>query len=135
MSAGHVETVATPCVGVDLVGVAAFRERLEGRDAVLHGVFRETELTYCLAQVRPWMHLAARFAAKEAALKALGSGLAGAMSWQDIEVTRDEAGMPGLVFHGATAERVARAGLRAGSVSLSHTADHAVAVVLLVAAS
>ncbi|HEV8616619.1 MAG TPA: holo-ACP synthase [Methylomirabilota bacterium] len=135
MSAEHVEAMSPPGVGVDLVGVAAFRARLEGRDGLLGSVFREAELAYCLAQARPWMHLAARFAAKEAALKALGSGLAGAMSWQDIEITRDEAGVPGLVFHGAVAERFARAGLRPASVSLSHTTDHAIAVVWLVPAS
>ncbi|MEX2147755.1 MAG: holo-ACP synthase [Candidatus Rokuibacteriota bacterium] len=123
-----------PRVGVDLVDVAAFRARLEGREALLGEVFGAAELHYCRTQARPWTHLAARFAAKEAALKALGTGLAGAMRWQDVEVTRDEAGRPGLVFHGAAAEVLAQSGLRAASVSLSHTRDHAVGVVLLVPA-
>ena len=126
--------IPPPRVGVDLVDVAAFRERLEGREALLGEVFGEAELHYCRAQARPWTHLAARFAAKEATLKALGTGLAGAMRWQDVEVTRDEAGRPGLVFHGAVADALARSGLRAASVSLSHTRDHAVGVVLLVPA-
>jgi holo-[acyl-carrier protein] synthase len=116
---------------VDLVDVAAFRERFELRDEVLAGVFSELELSYCFAQRSPWMHLAARFAAKEAALKALGSGLAGSMSWRDIEVRRDEAGTPSLDFCGAVAEALAREGLRGSSVSLSHSAGHAIAVVLL----
>jgi holo-[acyl-carrier protein] synthase len=129
-----VERVLSPCAGVDLVDVASFRARLEGREALLAEVFCPDELTYCRAQAHPWVHFAARFAAKEAALKALGSGLAGAMRWQEIEVTRDPAGTPGLVFHGAVAARLKDTGLRAGSVSLSHTSEHAVAVVLLVAA-
>lgn len=123
-----------PRVGVDLVDVAAFRERLEGREALLGEVFGEAELRYCRSQARPWTHLAARFAVKEAALKALGTGLTGAMRWQDVEVTRDEAGVPGVVFHGAVADMLARSGLRPGSVSLSHTRDHAVGVVLLLPA-
>jgi holo-[acyl-carrier protein] synthase len=131
---GALDRIPPPRVGVDLVDVAAFRARLEGREALLGEVFGEAELTYCRSQARPWTHLAARFAAKEAALKALGTGLAGAMRWQDVEVTRDAAGTPGLVFHGAVAEVLAQAGLRAGSVSLSHTQDHAVGVVLLLPA-
>jgi holo-[acyl-carrier protein] synthase len=121
----------SPRVGVDLVAVQAFQERFEHRDQVLAGVFCEAERAYCLAQRSPWMHLAARFAAKEAALKALGSGLAGAMSWRDVEVTRDEAGTPGLVFHGVVAEALAKEGLHGASVSLSHSAGQAIAVVLL----
>ena len=126
--------IPPPRVGVDLVDVAVFRERLEGKEALLGEVFGEAELSYCRSQARPWTHLAARFAVKEAALKALGTGLAGAMRWHDVEVTRDEAGAPGLVFHGAAADVLARSGLRPGSVSLSHTRDHAVGVVLLLPA-
>ena len=126
--------IPPPRVGVDLVDVAAFQARLEGQEGLLAEVFGEAELTYCRSQARPWTHLAARFAAKEAALKALGTGLSGAMRWQDVEVTRDAAGTPGLAFHGAVATVVAQAGLRAGSVSLSHTKDHAVGVVLLLPA-
>ena len=77
----------------------------------------------------PWPHLAARFAAKEAALKALRSGLAGAMSFCEVEVTRDAAGAPGLVFHVAAAAR--REGVPAAAVSLAHTAAQAMAVVVL----
>jgi len=119
-------------VGVDLVEVADLRSRFEGREDVLAGVFTRAERDYCRSRPKAWTHLAARFAAKEAALKALGSGLAGAMTWRDIEVTRDAVGAPGLAFHGATAEVMARAGLAAGSVSLSHTDSHAIAMVLLV---
>ena len=94
-------------------------------------MFTEDELAYARSRHSPWPHLAARFAAKEAALKALRSGLAGAMAFSDVEVTRDAAGAPGLVFHGAVAEAARREGVPAASVSLSHTAEQAIAVVVL----
>ena len=121
-------------VGVDLVEIDAFQARLTGRDDLLADVFTADELAYCRLQHRPWEHLAARFAAKEAALKALGTGLAMDTTWREIEVERDAAGTPRLVFHGATASVLTARGLRGGSVSLSHTERFAVAVVLLVAA-
>jgi holo-[acyl-carrier protein] synthase len=118
-------------VGVDLVDVPPFRARLEGRDEVLRSLFSDAELAYCRGQRRPWPHLAARFAAKEATWKALGTGQAGAMAWRDVEVRRDVAGAPGLDLSGATAEALARHGLTRAAVSLSHTEAAAVAVVLL----
>lgn len=118
-------------VGVDLVEVAAFQARFDGRDDLLAHTFSATELAYCRAQPHPWRHLAARFAAREAVLKALGTGLADAMSWRDIEVTRDPAGTPGLAFHRGVAEVLERAGFDRATLSLSHTATHAIAVVVL----
>jgi holo-[acyl-carrier protein] synthase len=121
-------------VGVDLVDVPAFEARFTGRDDALAEMFTADELAYCRRQPRPWPHLAARFAAKEALLKALTSGMTGAMRWHDIEITRDPAGTPRLVVSGATREALGRHGLVARSVSLSHTKSHAVAVVLLTSA-
>jgi holo-[acyl-carrier protein] synthase len=116
---------------VDLVDVAAFQRRFEHRDEVLAGVFSPSELDYGFAQRHPWTHLAARFAAKEATLKALGSGFAGAMTWRDVEVTRDEAGTPALAFHGVVADAIEKEALGDATVSLSHTRGQAIAVVLL----
>ena len=124
-------TLAPPRIGVDLVDTGACRARFEGRDGLLQQVFTDAEIAYCQDQAQSWPHLAARFAAKEATFKALGSGLAGAMTWRDVEVTRDAAGAPGLEFHGATAAALARTGLTQGSVSLSHTGTHAIAFVVL----
>ncbi len=118
-------------VGVDLLDVAAFRTRFDGRDDLLADTFSEAELAYCRTQHRPWTHLAARFAAREATLKALGTGWAGAMRWRDVEVTRDPAGAPSLALSGAVADAVAKAGFTRSTVSLSHTETHAIAVVAL----
>lgn len=121
-------------VGVDLVDVGAFAARMTGREDLLAEIFTAAELTYCGGTSDRWPHLAARFAAKEATLKALASGLTGGMRWRDVEVTRDPAGMPGLAIHGGVRETLARSGLDRATVSLSHTASHAVAVVLLFSA-
>lgn len=123
--------LGTSRIGVDLVDTVAFRARFEERDGILRQVFTDAEIGYCHAQAQPWPHLAARFAAKEATFKALASGLAGAMTWRDVEVTRDAAGAPGLAFHGATVAALAREGLSQGCVSLSHTGTHAIAFVVL----
>ncbi|MBM4439447.1 MAG: holo-ACP synthase [Candidatus Rokubacteria bacterium] len=118
-------------VGVDLVDVAGFEARFAARDDALAALFTDAELTYCRRQRRPWPHLAARFAAKEALFKALRTGVTGALQWRDIEVHRDAAGTPSLTVGGATGEALRARGLAPASVSLSHTATHAVAVVLL----
>ena len=111
--------------------VFAFRSRFDGRDDLLAETFSEAELAYCRGVHRPWIHLAARFAAREATLKALGTGWSGAMSWREVEVTRDPAGAPSLALNGAVADAVAKAGFTRSTVSLSHTETLAIAVVAL----
>ena len=121
-------------IGVDLVDVLAFQARFMERDEQLGEVFTADELAYCRHQRHPWPHLAARFAAKEAVLKALTSGLAGAMRWHDIEVVRDPAGTPRLAITGATEQEMRCQRLAGATVSLSHTSSHAIAMVMVFAA-
>lgn len=117
-------------VGIDLVEIAKFRRVFQNRPALLASVFTEEELRYSRAKRPVHPHLAARFAAKEAALKALGTGLTSKLSWRDIEVTKEFSGAPRLVLRGA-AEEIARSqGVVASSLSLSHSASYAIAVVL-----
>ena len=118
-------------VGVDLVDVPSFEARLGGREDVLAELFTVDELAYCRRQPRPGPHLAARFAAKEAVLKALGTGLTGSMHWHDIEIRRDPAGTPHLTITGHVGAALRERGLAPGSVSLSHAGSVAIAVVLL----
>lgn len=118
-------------MGVDLVEVPSFEARFAGRDDVLAELFTEDELAYCRRQPHPFDHLAARFAAKEAVLKALGTGLAGTMRWHDIEVTRDPAGMPHLAVTGRVAAALGERDLATASVSLAHAGGVAIAVVIL----
>jgi len=111
--------------GVDLIEI----ERLEqtiGRhgDRFLERVFTPGELQECGGNMAS---LAARFAAKEAVSKALGTGI-GAVTWREIEILRGPAREPVLHLHGAAAALAAQLGLETWSISLSHTFTHAVAV-------
>jgi holo-[acyl-carrier protein] synthase len=77
------------------------------------------------------MHYSARFAAKEAFLKAVGLGLRGGMRWRDVGVVHAPSGKPGLVVQGRAAERMLELGADQAHVSLTHTDEHACAVVIL----
>lgn len=117
-------------VGVDLVEIGPFRDRFDGRGELLREVFTADEIGYAHAQRRPWTHLAARFAAKEATLKAIGCGVVGTIGWRDVEVRRDPAGEPFLTLSGEVSRRAEAAALRRFAVSLTHGRQYAVAVVL-----
>ncbi len=118
-------------VGVDLVEVDSFQARLAGREDLISRLFTEAELEYSRSRKRPWLHLAARFASKEAFFKALGTGLTDGLSWLDVEVTRDEAGEPGLVLRRAAQASADRRGLGHALLSLAHGRTYAIAVVVL----
>ena len=95
-------------------------------------VFTPSERQYCDSRgVAAPQHYAARFAAKEAALKALKTGWRGGISWQDVEVTSDELGAPSLSFYGEARVLLEKSGANRTHVSLSHTTEHAIAEVVL----
>ena len=95
-------------------------------------LFTEGERAYCEGRgAVSAQHFAARFAAKEAALKALGTGWRGHIKWHDVEVIRQETGEPALLFHGEAREIFRRLGATLAHLSISHTAEHAVAQVIL----
>ena len=95
-------------------------------------VFTRAERDYCDSRgVVAAQHYAARFAAKEAALKALQTGWRGGISWQDIEVSARESGAPYLIFTGEVLTIFKRFGATATHLSLSHTSEHAIAQVIL----
>ncbi len=113
--------------GVDLVSLPRFARALERHgERLLARVFTPAEVALCAGQVAS---LAARFAAKEAVVKALGTGI-GPVSWREVEVLRGEDGAPVLRLHGKAAQRAADLGLTDWSVSLSHTHEMAVAFVV-----
>ena len=119
--------------GIDLCEVERIRRAVEGTPGFVDRVFTEGERAYCRSQADPAMHYAARFAAKEAALKALGIGLGGigvTRSLQDVEVVRD-GGPPRLRLAGKPGRVAAGLGIRATSLSLTHTKEHAVASVVM----
>jgi len=131
VSGGGARRGRTPSIGVDLIAVAKVRRVFEDRPALQARVFTAHELAYAGRQRRPFLHLAARFAAKEAVLKGLGTGLADGMQWRDVETLRGLRGEPRLRLSGETARLAGRRGFRRYAVSLSHSEDYALAAVLL----
>ena len=117
--------------GVDLVEVARIAQMLqEHGERFEHRVFTEGELAYAHGKARRIEHLAARFAAKEAALKAIGTGWAAGISWRDVEVVSEPDGRPTLRLSGRAVEVAAHRGLTTWAVSLTHTETHAMASVV-----
>lgn len=118
-------------VGVDIVEVARIQKMLDReQDAFLARVFTAQERDYCLKRGQPAESLAARFAAKEALMKVLGTGWGEGVGFQQVEVVRDDRGNPGLELTGEAATVATKLGIHRLHVSLSHTNDHAVALVV-----
>jgi holo-[acyl-carrier protein] synthase len=118
--------------GVDITEVARVRQAIERFGArFLRRVFTPAEIEYCASKRNNVERLAARFAAKEAALKALGTGLRHGITWRDVEVRRQPGGRPTVAFSGVAAEFAARLGVKHIALSLSHTAEQAIAMVIL----
>ena len=112
-------------VGVDLVEVDRLRLSRHG-ERLLNRLFTLAERADCGTGPSRWPSLAARFAAKEAVLKALGTGLRG-MTWQDIEIRRDALGKPVTHLRGGAQARARAIGVGQVLVSLSHTREQAIA--------
>ena len=95
-------------------------------------VFTRAEREYCDSRgVVAAQHYAARFAAKEAALKAMQTGWRGGISWQDVEISAKDSGAPYLIFTGEVLAVFERFGATAAHLSISHTTQHAIAQVIL----
>ena len=114
--------------GVDLIEIPRVGQVLERfGQRFLDRVFTPGEIAYCRG--RP-PNLAARFAAKEATMKALGTGVRG-VGWKDIEVVRHESGAPSIKLHGRAERRAQRLGVQEVALSLSHSREYAVAFVVV----
>ena len=119
-------------IGVDIIEVARIREALQRTPRLAERLFTPAERSYCESRgAVAAQHYAARFAAKEAALKAFQTGWRGGISWQDVEISLLEGGAPILIFHGRVREMFQEAGATAAHLSLSHTSEHAIAQVVL----
>lgn len=117
-------------IGLDIVDVSRIKKAAEKWEkSFLQKVFTQAELKYCLEKKSSYQSLAARFAAKEAAVKALGVGFQG-VSWQDMEVTNDDLGKPSLVLRGKALEIAERQGVSQIYLTLSHCKEYAVAQVI-----
>lgn len=118
-------------VGVDLVEVDRVRRLLTDNTAAEEDIFTRRERAYCEGKRNRLAHLAARFAAKEAVLKALGTGLGPGTRWTDVEVVNTPLGQPRVRLSGAARERAARSGAASIELSLSHSGVYAIAHAVL----
>jgi holo-[acyl-carrier protein] synthase len=118
--------------GIDLVEIARIQHSMDRYGTrFLDRVYTAAEKAYCLRKRKAAESFAARFAAKEAGAKALGTGISHGVSWLEIEVVREPSGRPSLKFHGRAAERAERMGVRNTALSLTHTEALAMASVVL----
>ena len=118
--------------GIDIAEVERIRQAIERfGERFLRRVFTDDEMRYCDTKANRVERYAARFAAKEAAMKALGTGWNHGVRWRDIEVRRQPGSRPTILFHGKAAEFAARLGAAHVALSLSHTAEQAIAQVIL----
>jgi holo-[acyl-carrier protein] synthase len=118
--------------GIDLVEIARIQQSTErfGK-RFLDRVYTAGEQAYCLRKRNSAESLAARFAAKEAGAKALGTGISRGVSWLEIEVIREPGGRPTIRFHGRAGELAGRMGVAHIALSITHTATLSMASVVL----
>ncbi len=118
--------------GVDLCEVHRIREAIErhGR-RIIERIYTEREIAYAESKANKFERYAARFAAKEAGMKALGTGWRGGIAWRDFEVTNLKSGRPTLALHGKAAEIAEKLGVKNIALSMTHTSVQAMAQVIL----
>src|SRR6201998_3450068 len=118
--------------GIDIAEVPRIRQSIERfGDRFVQRIFTPEEIRYCDSKMNRFERYAARFAAKEAAMKALGTGWNHGVRWQDCEVVRKPGGRPTMIFHGKAAEFAAKLGAKNVALSLTHTKEQAMAQVIL----
>jgi holo-[acyl-carrier protein] synthase len=118
--------------GIDITEISRIQNSLDRfGQRFLDRIYTPAEQAYCLRKRKAAESLAARFAAKEAGAKALGTGISHGVSWLEIEVVREPSGRPTLQFHGRAAKFAERLGATRASLSLTHTGELAMASVIL----
>ena len=116
-------------IGVDIIEIERVEKSIrEWGDRFLQKIFTPQEIAYCNSKPNTFQHFAARFAAKEALSKALGTGWAGEFRWKDVEVMNEPSGKPVLVFHNSMKQVLAKCSV---FVSLSHSDHHVVAMIVI----
>jgi holo-[acyl-carrier protein] synthase len=119
-------------IGIDIVEIERMKEVFARRgERFRNRVFTEAEIDYCEGRASRLESYAARFAAKEAAMKALGTGWSEGVGWREIEVARAGTGAPTIQLHGRALERMSEIGARKAHLSLTHSRDIAMAQVIL----
>jgi holo-[acyl-carrier protein] synthase len=126
-----VERLVILGIGIDLVEVVRIEKAIARGERLVRRLFTANEIAYCRRHKEPARHFAARFAAKEAGMKAIGTGWSNGVSWQDFEVQLDPRGRPHLLIKGRAAEFANAMGATHSVISLAHDGGLATAVVAL----
>jgi holo-[acyl-carrier protein] synthase len=124
--------VITVGIGIDITEVSRIESLAEQHEKFLTRVYTEREITYCNRKKNKYQHFAARFAAKESVLKALGVGWSQEVKWTDIEVVNDPNGRPRVTTYGGVKKLMEQRGVKEILISLSHIAPYAIASAQLV---
>jgi holo-[acyl-carrier protein] synthase len=120
-------------VGMDIVETKRIAESIDRfGDRFLQRVFLDGEVAYARSMKFPHLHLAARFAAKEAISKAFGTGIGRDLGWRDMEIFREPSGAPQVRLHGRAETYAKQRGVSAVHISLSHTAEYGAASAIIV---
>lgn len=119
-------------IGTDIIEVKRVGDIVQRHgDRFVRRIFTETEIGYCSARKNSAMHYAGRFAAKEAAFKAMGRGWGGEVSWRDVEVVNLPSGAPQIFFYGKALETITQMNMVRAFVTISHIEEFATAVVVI----
>ena len=118
-------------IGIDIMDVERIAQSLGRSERLRDRIFTTAEIAYCELHASKYEHYAGRFAAKEAALKALRTGWSGGIGWHDVEILPTDKGPPQLIITGRARTRLDEMGVTNWHISLSHTKSYAVAQVVL----
>ena len=120
-----------PGIGIDIIEVDRVKKSIETIEGFKEKIFSEGEIAYCESKKKKFEHYAARFAAKEAYFKAIGTGWRHGLAFKEIEIAHDSLGKPIIILSGNAKDHCKRSGYTNRQVSLSHLKDTAVAMVVL----
>lgn len=118
-------------IGTDIIEVERIRKHIEAGFGFRDKVFTAQEIAYCESKTNKAQNYAARFSAKEAFLKAVGTGLRHGLAFTDIEVVNDELGKPEMVLHGKAQEIIRKMGASGIQISMTHLRDWVNAIVII----
>lgn len=118
-------------IGTDIIETERVKEKIAKKNGLREFIFSENEIEYCESKTHKAEHYAARFAAKEAVLKALGAGIMSGLTLNEIEIKTIESGKPEICFKGETATKINSIGNLKFHVTLSHLKDIACAMVVI----
>ncbi|MCX6579004.1 MAG: holo-ACP synthase [Candidatus Aminicenantes bacterium] len=117
--------------GIDIIDIPRIKKKTTEDPRFIEKLFTETEIAYCESKYRKEIHYAARFAAKEAFFKAMGTGWRNGMKWTDISIENDDLGKPDIKLQGKTLENFKEKNFENIHLSISHTREYAVAFVII----